>query len=503
MLTAKHFAAWLLLSVASAPAVTAAANPAQVARDAELPAWAERASSAITTKDYSTALRLIKAGIAASASERLPPKVRAAVLEAGVTCALMTEHTDLAYQFVIDATRLDEASDWAWRTRLALELDGKKPQAALTTVVAMTQGRGGALNSAPAQWMFALNHQFRDNGDVSARRRLLEILTTPSYSPQSAVPVIDPFRRDYAGLLYEAGERDAALAQIRQIENSSILLLLSVDPRFRQALGADFEPRAAVERFLATLRTAAVLHPESLGVVIEIAARERQLGRADAALVTLQAAAPLGPKAKTYADLDEQLNWWWDGVGRTEQALGHFDAAATAFVQGTSTAENGGLNVSQTINLAWAQLRAGRSFDALSTLAVFDVPGRAVSPYGLMEMRSVQACAATQLGKTVDANVAIAFIKAHRGDNIGALGDALLCAGDLDGAAAEFIQRLDDPEQRAAVLLQLSDYNPPAGMLPPDPIHSHIPAFKQRADVQAAIARAGGARRIALQREPI
>ena len=282
-----------------------------------------------------------------------------------------------------------------------------------------------------------------------------------------------------------------------------MLLWLSVDPRFRQSFGVDFAPRAAAERFLSTLQAAAILHPDSLEVVIEVAARELELGNADKALKTLQAAAPLGPNAGSYTDLGEQLNWWWDGVGRAEEALGHFDAAIQAFRQGKATTEHGGLNVSQTINLAWAQLRARHANDALTTLAVFDAPGRDVSAYGLMEMRSVQACAATQLGKAPEATAAIAFMKAHRRDNIGALGSALLCAGDLDSAAADFIQRLDDPEQRATALLELSDYDPRTGTLPPDPIYSRMPMLARRPDIQAAIARVGGTRRIPLQREPI
>lgn len=501
MNTAKHFAVWLLLSAASAAPVVAAPDAAPVA-GAGRPAWLGAAGRAIDAKDCPTALRLISAGVAAPASATLPPALRLLAVEAGASCALETGHKDTAYRFALDATRFDEASDWIWRTRLGLELDAKTPDAAVATVAAMTQGRGRALNSAPVEWMFALNRQLRDSGGVAARRQLLAILTAPSYEPERAIPVIDPFRRDYAGLLYEAGEKDAALVQIRQIENSSMLLLLSVDPRFRQEL-RDFEPRAAVERFLATLRAAALLHPDSLEAVIEIAARERELGHADAALATLQAAAPLGAKAGSYADLGDQLNWWWDAVARSQQALGHFDDAAMAFRQGKATSEHGGLNVSQTINLAWAQLRAGRSSDALATLAVFDEPGRDVSPYGLMEMRSVEACAATQIGKIADASVATAFVKAHRRDNVGASGGVLLCTGDYDGAAADFIQRLDDPEQRASALLDLSDYDPPAATLPVDPIFSRLPVLKERADMRAAIARAGGTRRIPLQREPI
>lgn len=499
MRVARTFAAWLLVTAASAIPVAAAAAP--VAKDPGIPAWVGAAGRALDAKDCPTALRLISAGIAAPDSARLPTDMRVAADEAGANCAVASNQMEVAYRLALDATRFDEASDGMWRTRLALELDAKTPTAALATVVAMTQGRGGALNSVPARWVFTLYRQLRDSGDSAARRRLLVILTAPSYQPQSAVPVIDPFRRDYAGLLFEAGEKDAAFAQIRQIENSSILLLLSFDPRFRPALGADFAPRAAVERFLTSLRAAAVLHPESLALVIEIAAHERQLGRAEVALATLRAAAPLGQKAASYTDLDEQLNWWWDGIARAEQALGHYDATLVALRQGKALEEQGAFNVSQTINLAWAQLRSGHADDALATLKVFDTPGYAASPYGVMEMRSVRACAAAQTGKTADADAAIAYLKAHRRDNVGALGGVLVCVGDFDGAAAEFIARLADPEERASTLLELSDYEPPKADLPPDPIYSRLPTLLRRSDVQAAIARAGGTRRIPLQRE--
>ena len=130
---AKHFAAWLLLTAASTTPVVAASDTAPIARDAQLPGWVEAAESAIIAKDCAKALRLIDVGIAAPASATLPPSVRAAVLEAGVTCALQTRQSALAYRFVLDATRFDEASDWIWRTRLALELDAKTPDAALAT----------------------------------------------------------------------------------------------------------------------------------------------------------------------------------------------------------------------------------------------------------------------------------------------------------------------------------------------------------------------------------
>jgi hypothetical protein len=55
----------------------------------------------------------------------------------------------------------------------------------------------------------------------------------------------------------------------------------------------------------------------------------------------------------------------------------------------------------------------------------------------------------------------------------------------------------------ARTLLRLSDFDPPPVALPPGPIDAKLPALKARADVKAAIARAGGIRRIHLQPEEI
>ncbi len=74
---------------------------------------------------------------------------------------------------------------------------------------------------------------------------------------------------------------------------------------------------------------------------------------------------------------------------------------------------------------------------------------------------------------------------------------------DLDGAAATIIRQLEDPDRRTAALVDLSDFDDPPAVLPVDPIEVNLKKVKARPDVQAAIARAGGTRRIHLQNEEL
>ena len=192
------------------------------------------------------------------------------------------------------------------------------------------------------------------------------------------------------------------------------------------------------------------------------------------------------------------INWYWDALGRSWHMLGRYDEMVEAFRKGAAAGEDGTPNVSQVINLAQAQNAFGRGDEALRTLAAF-ADGRKSSPYGEMEMRFARGCAQAVAGRPAEAVADVAFAKAHDKDHGEALADLLLCLGDMDGAAAAFIARLDDPDRRADALEQLSDYDDPPVALPPDPINSRLDALKARPDVKAAIARAGGTRRFHVQ----
>jgi hypothetical protein len=469
---------------------------------ADLHAW-QKIGEAFDKNDCATVLAMVAPQLKVPANDPGAAKLRAIGYDMAASCAVRTGKKDMAYRYAMDGTALDDASDWIWRFRFGVELEDGHFGPALTTIEAMTQGRGAALNAVPVRWMYEFSNKLKAGHQDDLRRRLLKILTDPSYAPDEVFGTVDGFRQSYAEILYGAGDKDGAAALIREIDDPSDLEELSFDPRFRPMLPSDFDLRASVERSLAAARTAMSRHPELVEPITMVAMRLRQLGRPQEALAVLEPARATILREGGFADADDKANWWWDGVARTQAALGHYDEMVAAMRSGAEAKEYGEINVSQVINLAEAQVHFGKPEDALKTLAVFDGGKRSVSPYGEMEMRFARGCANALAGKKDALALDLAYARAHNADHREALSDLLLCIGDLDGAAAAFAGRLEDPEQRTAALIQLSDYDAPPVSIPADPVNANLEKLKARPDMKAAIARAGGIRRIHLQRDEL
>ena len=62
----------------------------------------------------------------------------------------------------VAGTAIDAASDDLWRLRFGLELDMEDHAAATATVVAMSQGRGAALNGIELRWLYQLSRKLRE-----------------------------------------------------------------------------------------------------------------------------------------------------------------------------------------------------------------------------------------------------------------------------------------------------------------------------------------------------
>jgi hypothetical protein len=78
-----------------------------------------------------------------------------------------------------------------------------------------------------------------------------------------------------------------------------------------------------------------------------------------------------------------------------------------------------------------------------------------------------------------------------------------LCLNDMDGAAAALIRRLNDLDRRQEALMEMSDFDPPPVPRPAGSLLPRLEKLAQREDVKAAIKRAGGTRRFAMQRNEI
>lgn len=112
-----------------------------------------------------------------------------------------------------------------------------------------------------------------------------------------------------------------------------------------------------------------------------------------------------------------------------------------------------------------------------------------------MQLHGAHGCASFKLGKIDDARADLAFVREHEAVSPRTVVELQLCMGDLDAAAAAEIYRLDQISERADALLELCDYAPPPPTYRKSSWEIGIETLKRRADIQAAVARAGDIRR--------
>lgn len=485
--------AWSLgLSLALAIGTSSAASAAEQDENQNSPLKA--AAVAAQKKDCKTALEIVGTETGKPGFDRRSDEIRIYFYQIGMACAFDRKEMDLAARYAEAATRIPRAPLPVWQARLALAWQAGKIADTVATVEDMARVNSEALNAMPSEGMFSLYRVVRKEKDENLRRRLLAVLTSPGYAPPEPGMSTDTFRKEYAVILAEAGDNPAATALVTQIESPTTLMSISLDPRLRGMVPAQFDARAAVERHMARLREIAAAHAGVIRPQLYVAQDLALLGKPEDALAVLDAIQPGKPGSPSYADQEDQLNWWWDARARAYSMLGRYDDAATAFTQGKSIAEQGQPNISQTINLAAAQLRFGRFKDSLETLAPIVAGKVKGSPYGMMQFRSVHGCASFLTGKTDDAQADLAYMREHADDAPAALTEMQLCVGDMDGAAASIIKRLDTPDQRVEALIELSDYASPPPSYPRYPTEAALFALKAREEVKAAIARAGGVR---------
>lgn len=478
--------------MAGLTAATAPAKEADKSERLQAIAQAYQANDCKRTVD-------LAAPLVESSKAGLSEQEEADVLELLTGCEADLKMEEAAYAHALRATRFELSSDYVWHVRLAAEARTQRLEAAVATVEAMTQGRGAALNSIPVSWMWRIDGDLTKTGRVDLRRRLLAVLASDAYAPDEYYEPPDSFRATYARLLVQDGEKEAARALVERITTQYALAHAMLDPALRGFVPTTADHRVAAERSLEQYREAMARYPDRLRPLHEVASALRYLGRAEEGLKLLQSVTTRVEAPDGFEDRGKMINWYWDEVARAHAALGHYEEAAAAFRNGARASEDGTPNVSQVINLAGMQIDYGRPEEALNTLKAFD-DGRSASPFGFMEMRLGRGCAHAAAGHAREAAADLDYMRSHEADNPGALTRMLLCLGDMDGAAASIIRRLADPDQRVDALAELSDYDDPPFTPPADPITPKLAALKARAEVKAAIDRAGGTRRFHVQR---
>ncbi|OWK29379.1 tetratricopeptide repeat protein [Sphingomonas dokdonensis] len=416
--------------------------------------------------------------------------VRRVLLEFSALClSQSSQESDKAqaYAEAMLASDMQGSGDGVWGVRLDREVRTKDWPAAVTSFERVAAERPLYLNRVPLAWLNYIDLQLRRADQTALRRRYLALFADSSYWPEEPGGSTEGFRYRYALLLADAGEQEKADAIARLLTNPSLLMSLSLDPRFRPVLGDDLNLRAVTERYLTQLRTQVGRFPNAIRPVIDVAEHQRMLGRPQDALATLRTIEPAIKGDAPLSDRDDNVIWWWDQMSRAHRAAGDVPAAVAALRTASAIKEGNAVNVSHTINLANLQLNTGDPAGAVETLLPLAGAGDGTaSPYGVMQIVGVRGCASHRLGRQAVADADLAYARAHIDDAPGTLTQLQLCRGDLDGAAASMIARLENKDQRHGALEELSTFNAPPNTLPRDPVVAELGKLRARPDVQAA-----------------
>lgn len=483
--------AWALAAALAAAAAPASADQGQGLTKAENEALVA-ITKAAEKEDCDTILKR-GAPLVERRQRALTGDVVAALYGLMAGCHDRANRREETYRLALLGTALPEASDGLWYLRLAWEMETKRFGELAKTLETMAQGHGAALNALPLPWMWGFLQDMKKAGATEARMRVLKLLASEAYAPAETFGSNEAFRFAYARDLLSAGASAEAGAFVRSLEEPHNIAAALLDTRMRAWVPSE-DVAAAARKMLARNREWLARNPDRLRPLIAAATNLRQLGRAEEALELLRTAEPRLDRLAEAEDSDH-VNWWWNEVALTYEFLNRPDEAVEAYRRGMKASEGGQPNVSQLINLALAQNRFGRPRDALETLAVRDLSESGASPYGTMLYRRARACAYHLDGRGGEGAADVEYIRSHEEDAPSAVTDLFLCLGDMEAAAASAVRRLDDPELRADLLLELSDYALAPPPLPSDRIAQNLEALKKRPDVRAAIERAGGTRK--------
>lgn len=306
----------------------------------------------------------------------------------------------------------------------------------------------------------------------------------------------------YASLLIEKGNKPLARSVLTKLSDPDSAVEANLDAVLKQVF-ATIDFRAIAERELDRSKILLEQHPNWLSGVAKVARLQRMLGRPDAALSTLQQISGKIDMSDQFRDHARWRNWYWDDLGKTYKELGRYKEALNAYQKGATKQENGGLNISQLINLAYLQFSFHRYEEVRMTLDSIDLSKRDVSPYGRMVMRFARGCALYRLGEQQEAESDLAYVTKHRADNEEVFTNLSACMGLMDQAAASIINRLDSPDTRLRMLLGLMEYDDKPPSSPKDELDKRFIELAKRQDVVAALKRYGGSRRIRLQESEV
>ncbi len=488
--------ALLCFGFAAQPAPGEGARPASP----ELATLREKLRSAgrsLDDKDYVSASQALTEILGDDGFKDLSPGEQYATVVFATFAARGRQDSLAAHEYAMVATSFPEATGEIWRMRagLAIEVEDWKDAATALTTIAKQWPVELTLFD-PKTIDFAMASLDADPQFVDQRLQLIQALFDARFTVDYG------FQPSYLWSDLAAatlGKKQLALAQqiLGRIDEPQVLARMRIDRRFDELVKANsmaFDVNTAARNRCVQIRKVIHKFPRDLQPLIEYMYAQYAMGEFKENLrladQTLKAVDHAPRNKPPFDDVAAKLNWIYDIKAQSLRALGRWDESLEVQQQAMSRRDSSDDKVSQAINLGFLFNDHGDPDKALQVLEGIDW-GASLSPYGRMQLQHVRLRAYLQQGKRDDAETVLAYLRQNQKDSPDTWQTALLDWGDADGAAALFIARLRDPQQRSDALWSAQIF-PSLPTLPMEAqANSRWDALMARTDVLAAIDEVG------------
>jgi tetratricopeptide (TPR) repeat protein len=458
----------------------------------------KQAFSDLGNGDYAKATPELDQLIASPDFGQLTAEVRFQVINVAAAIALQDKDYPKAHRLGMMATGFDQASSATWLGRLfAAFFIGDNADAA-RCVEAVAKQWPDRLDAVRPQGITQLHHALRVAHESEVDRSMLNALFDANW--QAGQSTYDFVWRDLVLMQIEHNHDERAAVVAQRIRSAATALSMRVDKRF-DAITLRYPERFDVIHLLDAQIEAAreriKSHPDQLEPVQRLQDLLLEKARNAEVLAVSEAAvkhAESGDGEKTYTDFDEAYNWVLNQRSLALAHEGRWDDAVREMARAAKRPESGGVNVSQSINLAGLYVDLAEPDKAAAAIVE---PGQ-MSPMGRMQLHYAKLLIAIEKNEAPVIAEHLAYLRKHRTDDIATWQRALLRRGDLDGAAAVLIERLNSPEWRNSALVGMQHYVRGKQTPTMKTMEQRWNAVTSRADVQAAVAKVGRIERFAI-----
>ncbi|WP_291843968.1 hypothetical protein [Maricaulis sp.] len=449
-----------------------------LADDARTPMDLVRAfNDAVSRDDWETAQRQGEALLAHDRMALMPAGYRADIHHQVAISYAENGETARAQAHWEQAEALGLPRHTVLHARFEAALRQNAADTALQVYAEMDAGFPGQRNSLRLGLLMELVDLQHDVGRHAEEREALDRIEA-RYTPDTPFTTLDEIHYRRIRSLVESGDIDAAMAVLPAMTSDTGAMRLRTLNLFsplwqRPEFDRLTDQRREVLDLLARSGEQIAAHPDHLGPVIDRMVYLNDLGRREEASQLATRTWHRIQAGETFEDSGEQVIWFLDQWGYVEMERGRLAFGRAAFLQAGERSENGGLNVSQLINLAHLDLAMGDDRAVLDRLESME--GRGASDYGWIQVHFARACAAAALGEDSVRAVSEAWVEAHRDVAPATHYRMLICLGRENDAAAALLDQLADPALAEDTLMELQ---------PRDPRYTHRAFTRYRTDYE-------------------